>query len=183
VLERAHEALRVGIGVGRLKRGLYHANPGFFQALTNRQAPLPSRSQISTVTDQPPAGAGHAAARGGLDSPPRGTPRPPAVDGSANRPAPQEESAQKRGRPRWESIITDWDADSDLARPSCGTLRRPSFAEYSLGVVEEFGSNDAEVFDCFTRTKPRSHLGSRRHWSVSSSKTNAGTSRSPSRLR
>ena len=44
------------------------------------------------------------AADRGACSLPRGTPRPPAVDGSANRPAPQEESAQRRGRPRWESI-------------------------------------------------------------------------------
>ena len=55
VLDRAHEALRVGIGVGRLKQGLHNANPGFFQVLTNRQAPLPvAIADQHAVTDQHP---------------------------------------------------------------------------------------------------------------------------------
>ena len=35
VLDRSHEAFGVGIGVGRLERGLHDSNPGFFKSLAD----------------------------------------------------------------------------------------------------------------------------------------------------
>ena len=46
-LDRAHEALRVGIRVGRLKRRLHHADPCLAEPFANGRAPL-----AISVTDQ-----------------------------------------------------------------------------------------------------------------------------------
>ena len=54
--------------------------------------------------------------------------RPPA--------APQRDQPQ-RGRTQSLACEIWW--------VGCGTTAAPEFAEYSVGVVEEFGSNDAEV--------------------------------------
>jgi hypothetical protein len=48
MLDRAHEALRVGIRVRRLKRRLHHTDPGRLSCLRTDALHLPSRSQINT---------------------------------------------------------------------------------------------------------------------------------------
>jgi hypothetical protein len=59
-LDRAHEALRVGIRVGRMKRGLHHADPGVAQAFANGRTPL----RVS-ITDQHAMADQHAIIRCG----------------------------------------------------------------------------------------------------------------------